>query len=65
MTSLIAAVGYTLAFAAMVHGLGSIAAKIDAETLCERCVLVGAAEALGGLIGCGLLLATLGGCFEG
>lgn len=61
MTPLVAALGYTLAFSAMVHGLGSIAAKIDAETMCERCVLVGAAEALGGLAGVCLLLAITGG----
>lgn len=61
MTPLLAALGYTLAFSAMVHGLGSIAAKIDAETMCERCVLVGAAEALGGLAGWCLLLAVTGG----
>lgn len=61
MTPLIAAVGYTLAFAAMLHGIGSIAARLDAETMCQRCVLVGAAEALGGLAGWCLLLAITGG----
>lgn len=61
MTLLAYAVGYTLAYAAMLHGLFSIAFRLDAETMCERCVLVGAAEAVGGLAGCGLLLAVTGG----
>jgi hypothetical protein len=61
MTPLAAAIGHTLAFSAMVHGLGSIAARLDAEHMCQRCVLVGAAEALGGLAGWCVLLAITGG----
>lgn len=61
MSLLAYAVGYTLSYAAMLHGLFSIAFRLDEQTMCQRCVLVGAFEALGGLAGCGLLLAITGG----
>lgn len=61
MTPLVAAVGYTLAYSAILHGLFSIAFHLDAEHMRTRPVIAGAAEAFGGLAGCGLLLAITGG----
>lgn len=61
MTPLIAAIGYTLAYSAILHGLFSIAFQLDAEHMRTRPVLAGAVEAAGGLAGSGVLLAITGG----
>ncbi len=61
MTPLLAAIGYTLAYSAILHGLFSTAFQLDAETMRTRPVITGAAETAGGVIGCGVLLAITGG----
>jgi hypothetical protein len=61
LTCTVAAVGYAIALALVLHGLIVIASRIDAPIACRACLAAGAVETTGGVvIWAGMLAMTAG-----
>lgn len=61
LTCTVAAAGYTIALALVIHGLIVIASQIDVPATCRTCLAAGAVETTGGVVlWAGLLAMTAG-----